>query len=70
MSMDEANDIDILVVYSNLSFDIIKDLKRNISISLQREFLKPVHFTTLSLKELQNIKNIKLEHMHLVVSFT
>lgn len=70
MSMDEANDIDILVVYSNLSFDIIKDLKRNISISLQREFLKPVHFTTLSIKELQGLRNIKLELMHLVMSIS
>lgn len=51
----EANDIDILVTYDakNIhgNYQLLRTLKYNVSNSILSNFNLPVHFTTLSLKE-------------------
>lgn len=48
---EQYSDIDILLVYGNIEYSQVKDVKRRISDGLQKEYFVPVHFTTLSVEE-------------------
>lgn len=51
LNKDKYNDIDILLVYKDIPFSSVKELKSKIFLALQDEFTVPVHFTTLRLEE-------------------
>lgn len=62
----EANDIDLLILYGDISHHKVNGLKYDISVILQEKFHLPVHFTTLSREEVEDIKEINLNKFHLV----
>ncbi len=52
------NDIDILLIYSQYSSDLIKNLN-NINSTLSRMFEIPIDLTVLSIEELENTNFLK-----------
>ena len=68
MSGEKSNDIDLLIVYNNGFYAQIKELKKVVSLQLQRKYNIPIHFTTLTKEEFECLENMKAMQAHVVYS--
>ena len=62
----EANDIDLILVYENISFTTLTAIKRLIAQKLLEEFDLLTHYTTLSKREYREMKQLH-EEKHLMI---
>lgn len=60
--------IDWLIVYNNGFYAQIKELKKVVSLQLQRKYNIPIHFTTLTKEEFECLENMKAMQAHVVYS--
>lgn len=69
MLREQCEDIDLLIVYNIGFYEQVKNLKRAISLVLQKQFNLPIHFTTLTREEFECLEDTKTMQMHVVYSF-
>lgn len=62
----EANDIDLVFVYRNADYDNVKKLKDILATAVFETFKIPVHYTTLSRDEYEQMMELQQEK-HLVL---
>ena len=56
-----ANDIDLVLVYRNANYNNIKKLKSLLAEAIYKTFHISVHYTTLSKREYEEMKDLRLE---------
>lgn len=57
----DAKDIDLVFVYRIANYDNIKNLKKILAEAIYNTFNIPVHYTTLSQSEFEEMKELRLE---------
>ncbi len=57
----EAHDIDLILVYRNADYDSIKSLKDVLATAIFEAFKIPVHYTTLSYDEYDQMWELRQE---------
>lgn len=65
---EEANDIDILVIYEKYNYVYLKNIKRIISESIYNVFKIRVDFITLSMEEYFQMEKLHVENQILIFS--
>lgn len=65
---EEANDIDILVIYEKYNYIYLKNIKKIISESIYNVFKIKVDFITLSMEEYFQMEKLHVENQILIFS--
>lgn len=65
---EEANDIDIIVIYEKYNYIYLKNIKRIISESIYNVFKIKVDFITLSMEEYFQMEKLHVENQILIFS--
>lgn len=62
----EANDVDLIIVYDKFNIEPLKKLKAQIASKTYEQYRIPVHYTTLSRKEYNEMVQLR-EEKHITI---
>lgn len=57
----EVNDIDLILIYDKLNIRKLRELKMRLANSIYEHYKIPVHYTTLSMKEYNEMTQLHAE---------
>lgn len=63
------NDIDLIIVYENYNFEALREIKKYISTALKVQYSLPTHFTTLSMNEYLEMKELHAEKHQIIFDY-